>query len=429
MDEQVDLVVVGAGPAGAAAAIVAARAGLDVALVDKASFPRDKCCGDGLTAAALRELEQLGLEPDAVPSWQPVRDIVLHAPSLRRVELRLPEGAGQWSVVARRRELDAALVELAVRTGARLHTGEAVRSVETVEGPEGDTRLAVRTDTLRLRTTALVAADGMWSPVRKLVGALHPPGYRGEWHAFRQYFSGAGPDARRRQHIWFPADLLPAYVWSFPLADGTVNVGFGLLRGGGPAVGDGATLWRALLQRPEISGVLGDALVAEAPMRAWPIPARIDGVSLSACGGRVLFVGDAATAPDPMTGEGIGQALQTGRLAAEAIVHRHHGVPTDRSAGSSADAQAVAVAAAYQAAVRRHLWADHRLARGLSRILAHRRGAELSLRAVDANGWTRRNFARWMFEDYPRAVVGTPQRWHRGQFRGEGAFGTRAPST
>ncbi|MGE0729483.1 MAG: NAD(P)/FAD-dependent oxidoreductase, partial [Acidimicrobiia bacterium] len=422
MEAQVDLVVVGAGPAGAAAAIVAARAGLEVALLDKATFPRDKCCGDGLTAAALRELEQLGLEPPTVASWQPVSTVVLHAPSTRRVELQLPDGTGHHSVVARRRELDAALAELAVKAGARLHTGSALDSVaQTADGA-----LVVRSGARTLRCPALIAADGMWSPTRKLVAAPHPAGYRGEWHAFRQYFSGATADARHRQHIWFPADLLPAYIWSFPLADGTVNIGFGILRDGPVPMGDTGELWRTLLARPEVRAVLGDGLVPDGAMRAWPIPARIDEATLSACGGRVLFAGDAATAPDPMTGEGIGQALLTGRLAAEAVLHGRSdgaGARPDAVVPATGDAAAVAVAAAYHAAVRRHLWADHRLARALGTILAHRRGAEWSLRAVDLNGWTRRNFARWMFEDYPRAVLGTPRRWRRDLFTGPGAFG------
>jgi len=403
-----DLVIVGAGPAGAAAAVVAARRGLDVVLTDKATFPRDKCCGDGLTAACLRELQDLGLDPSVVASWQPVHQVVLHSPRRRRVELPLPEGPGLFSVVARRRDLDAALVELAVAAGAELHCGEAVTAVDGGTDPAGE--VVLRTGTSTLRAPMVIAADGMWSPMRKLCGARHAAGYRGEWHAFRQYLRHGGHDATTAQHIWFPADLLPGYVWSFPLPDGGLNVGFGFPRGGGHAVGDGAALWRELLRRPEIASVLGDGAVPESPMRAWPIPARVHQVSLSALGGRVLFVGDAATAPDPMTGEGIGQALQTGRLAAEAVLE----------AGPAASP--VRVATAYRRAVTAELVADHRLARALSAVLASPRRAEWALRAVDCNDWTRRNFARWMFEDYPRAVLGTPSRWQRGQFHRPGAF-------
>ena len=119
--------------------------------------------------------------------------------------------------------------------------------------------------------------------------------------------------------------------------------------------------------------------------------------------GRVLFVGDAARATDVMTGEGIGQALLTGRLAAEAIMHtgtRHQG-------------DAARTRRAYERAVRHELFADHRMSKVLSRMLASERLARGAMRVVDTNDFTRRNFVRWMFEDEPRAVVLTPRRWHR----------------
>src|SRR5947207_9287591 len=94
-----DVAVVGGGPAGAAAAITLARAGRDVVLVDKARFPRDKCCGDGLTAGALRRLEALGLRPDAVPSWQPVEDVWIRSPSGRTVRFGLPRSQGTFAAV------------------------------------------------------------------------------------------------------------------------------------------------------------------------------------------------------------------------------------------------------------------------------------------------------------------------------------------
>src|SRR5712671_3255755 len=108
-----DVAVVGGGPAGAAAAITLARAGRDVIVVDRARFPRDKCCGDGLTAGALRHLEALGLRPDAVPSWQTVEDVLVRSPSGRTVRFAMPRGRGQFAAVARRTDLDAALLDLA----------------------------------------------------------------------------------------------------------------------------------------------------------------------------------------------------------------------------------------------------------------------------------------------------------------------------
>ena len=112
-DVDIDVAVVGAGPAGSATAITLAEAGLRVALIDKARFPRDKCCGDGLTTGALRLLEQLDASPVSLPSWQEVDAAWVRSPSGRVVELRLPEGRGVYAAVVRRFELDALLLERA----------------------------------------------------------------------------------------------------------------------------------------------------------------------------------------------------------------------------------------------------------------------------------------------------------------------------
>lgn len=402
------MVVVGGGPAGAAAAITLARAGRSVVVVDKATFPRDKFCGDGLTTGALRLLESFGLRPSTVTSWHDVGDVVIRSPSGRSVTFALPAGGGTYAAVARRVDLDAAVLDLARDAGAMVHEGAPVTGVQV----RAD-RVVISVGGRELvQARYAIGADGMWSPTRKLLGAS-TDGYRGEWHAFRQYFSGVGSQASKGLHVWFDADLLPGYAWSFPLAGGSANVGFGIMRGGRSRyrVGDMARLWPEVLGRAHIRDVLGPRATAESPHRAWPIPARIDDVSLSAAGGRVLFVGDAAAAADLMTGEGIGQALSTGSWAARAI----------DGAGPYEPATAARL---YTDLVRRELVPDHRTSALLGRALARRSGADAALRTAGTSSWTRQNFARWLFEDYPRAVLVTPRHWRRGALSGPGAFAT-----
>jgi len=400
-----DVAIVGGGPSGAAAAIVLARAGREVVLVDKAVFPRDKCCGDGLTAAALRELEWLGLRPESVPDWQVVDQAWVRGPTGRTVRFPLPEGRGQYAVCAPRAQLDAALLDVARAAGAKVHDGHALRRARLVDG-------ALELDVDGLGTVAArfaVGADGMWSPLRKALGAT-PAGYLGDWHAFRQYFSGVGPEAGGLW-VWFEPDLLPGYAWSFPLPGGRANVGFGIHRGAGIPTRDMKRMWPELLARPHIRQVLGDGAEPEGVHKAWPIPARVDDTPLTAGGGRALFVGDAACATDPMTGEGIAQALLSGRWAAEAVL-----------AGGDHDPDPQAVAAAYEREVRRGLFADHRMSLRLSRTLAHRRGVNAALRLAGSSDWSRRHFGRWLFEDCPRAVLVTPRRWQRGALSAPGAY-------
>ncbi len=396
-----DAVIVGAGPAGAAAAIALARAGRRPVLVDKATFPRDKICGDGLTTGALRLLDDLGVEPARIASWTEVHDIRVASPSGHVATFPLPRDRGAYAVVTTRRDLDAAIVHRAREAGATVIEGDGVVAVD--QQPD---RVTVTLESGETVTGAyLVAADGMWSPVRKLVGSA-TPGYLGEWHAFRQYFSNVGPGASDLW-VWFEPDLLPGYVWSFPLPGGRANVGFGIQRGGKVATKEMKALWPELLARPHIAAVLGPDAVPEGRHQAWPIPARVDDIPLTA--GRVLWVGDAAAATDPMTGEGIGQALLTGVLAADAIL----------ACGPHDDA---AVRTRYERDVRRNLVADHKMSMLLIRALKHRKGARAAVRVADLTPWTRRNFARWLFEDEPRSIVVTPRRWHRKFLARDGAY-------
>ncbi len=403
-----DVVVVGAGPAGTSAAITLARAGRSVVVIDKATFPRDKCCGDGLTALALRELDHLGFDHHTVADWYDVDRAALRSPSGREVVVPLPTD-GKYAAVAPRLQLDDALVDLARRSGADIRDGIAFDGLAT-----GTDEVTVTADGVAIRARYVVAADGMWSPTRKALGA-GVTGYLGEWHGFRQYARNVTGPAAEQLYVWFEPDLTPGYAWSFPLPGGRANIGFGVLRDGERRIQSMKGLWEDLLERPHVRAALGDDVELEDRHTAWPIPARIDDIALTC--GRTIFVGDAAAATDVMTGEGIGQALLTGRLAAESILAAGAGRPDVATSG-------------YERAVADHLLADHRMSALLGRVLSTSWGARGALRVVASSGaWGRRNFARWMFEDEPRAVLLTPRRWHRRMLRQPGAFQSEPPGT
>ncbi|MGH9307042.1 MAG: NAD(P)/FAD-dependent oxidoreductase [Acidimicrobiales bacterium] len=398
--------MVGAGPGGVAAAVSLVRAGLKVVMVDKARFPRDKCCGDGLTTAALRNLERLGLDPGAVPSWQVVKTIRARSPGGSTATMELPRDQGAYAAVARRIHLDAALVDLARSHGVAVWEGTGLATLSPTGGPNGvviglSTGQSVKAD-------YVIGADGAWSALRRLAGEADEDGYRGEWHAFRQYFEGVGPSARDLW-IWMEVDLLPGYAWSFPLPDGRANVGMAILRRPGQPVGFMGQVWEGLPQRDHIADVLGSGCRAEGRHLAWPIPARIGRSSLGGLGGRVLFVGDAARAGDFMTGEGIDQALHTGVLAGRAIAE----------AGPHRPGQALVT---YSKSIASTMAADHRMSELVSRALSRPWAVNGAIRLAGSRPGIATRAGRWLFEDEPRAIVATPRRWHRQFLSRPGAF-------
>jgi geranylgeranyl reductase family protein len=403
-----DVLVVGAGPSGIAAALELQSTGQTVVVIDKAFFPRDKCCGDGLTTGALRILDELGFDPQTVPNWTVCSDVWLRSPSGSEMQFSLPT-RGQFAAIAPRIELDNALVQLARSKDIRVLEGHEFVSVRELTSNHITIDVSSNNKIETVQSKFVIASDGMWSPVRKSLG-MSTPGYLGEWHAFRQYANNVTGSAKDRLHVWFEKDLLPGYAWSFPLQNGRVNIGFGILRGGKYSVQQMKDLWPNLLARKHIAKALGSEVVMEDRHTAWPIPARVTSAPLSS--GRVLFIGDAACVTDSLTGEGIGQALLSGQLSAQAIVA---GIGREASVTRNK----------YEQLIRQHFFADHRMSMTLGSVLKSSLGARAALRIANLTPWTRRNFVRWMFEDEPRAAIFTPSRWHRNFLRRDGAYVTQ----
>jgi menaquinone-9 beta-reductase len=311
-----DVLVVGAGPAGSAAAAWCARAGLDVLLVDSAEFPRDKACGDGLTPRAIAEMTRLGMA-----GWlrhRPTNWGLRAAGFGRTWHLPWPGGSmpAQGSAAART-ELDDAILAVARASGARFLGGSKV--VEARTNGAGRVRSVTVATTAGERTIGcrrLVVADGARSNVGRLLGRT--------WHQDTVYGVAARAyvDSPRSDDPWISShlelrssagELLSGYGWIFPLGNGTVNLGVGTL---------------ATDARP--AEVSLRRLVEEyhrGQREAWGFTSRPQRVksALLPMGGAVsgvagpnwVLVGDAAGCVNPLNGEGIDYGLETGRLAAD----------------------------------------------------------------------------------------------------------------
>lgn len=292
-----DLVVVGGGPAGAAAALRAAqlRPGARVLLLDKADFPRDKACGDGIAAHGRDELDSLGL-PGLLDDYRPTSRLSVVSPG----GLRVSATAARPNHVVPRLVFDARLVAAARERGVVVRR-RRVRAV-VAEG----THVLVDGS---IRARVVVAADGANSTVRRLIGmAATPPGHTAI--AVRGYADVPADDDA--QLIAMQKEGWPAYAWSFPIGDGTANVGFGLLL---PRLHAAGAPGRQVLHG-RLAELLPDRPARD--LRAHHLPLSTGRPRPGA--GRVLLAGDAASLVNPLTGEGIYYALLSGRLAGEAAV-------------------------------------------------------------------------------------------------------------
>ncbi len=327
-----DVAVIGAGPAGASAALAVLRQAPDarVLLLDRAAFPRDKACGDGIAPHVLDVLGRLGAG-DVVDGWTPLRRLDLSRAGCR-VEGRLRRPV--W--VIPRSVFDARLVDHAVAAGARL-----VRHRVRTLGRDGG--LVLLDDTLAARV--VVGADGASSVAR---AAPDRRSGRPRAIAIRGY-APTRPDRLGRQIIRYGERPQPAYAWAFDRGDGLSNVGYGELAGG---VGSSRTDLLDQLERL-IPGTVPDGV----QWRAHHLPLSGWGWGSEQPDGPVLLAGDAAGLVNPMTGEGIYYAVATGALAGRC------------AAGAVAVGRADEAGRCHRVAVRRllgahlrHTWVTSRLA-------------------------------------------------------------------
>ena len=307
VNEFVDLVIVGAGPAGSAAAIAAQRAGLRTLLLDAQGPRRDKTCGDGLTPRAVETLHRLGLE---VPAYRN-RGLKLHGFG-GDVVAPWPRGEGSASP---RATFDAMLVDAASRAGADVRQNTAATGVQF----DGSAISAVETTGGVVRTRWVVVADGVRSPFGKLLGRQW---HRGQVYGIAARSYCASPFSEEpwmHSHVELrdaDGEIQPGYGWIFPLGDGNVNLGCGALSTDArPAKVNTKKLLSLYASQQRDEWQLGpEKAVASALL---PMGGAVSNVA----GPNWALVGDAAACVNPLNGEGIDYGLETAVLAVELIAH------------------------------------------------------------------------------------------------------------
>ncbi|MEV4973856.1 geranylgeranyl reductase family protein [Streptomyces scopuliridis] len=334
MDEA-EVIVVGAGPAGSSAAYHLAAAGVDVLLLEKTRFPREKVCGDGLTPRAVHQLIRMGIDIKA-PGWMRSRGMRWVAGE-HRVHIDWPALGGypDFGLSRSRHDFDDILARRAVAAGARLREGVKVTSPVTdragrVTGVSAAAGAAAGTtdraapgagEPAVYRAPIVIAADGASARLALAMGLQRDPKRQIATAARRYYRS---PERSQDEYLELWADLrhpgndhyLPGYGWIFPMGDGRVNVGLGALphrRYGNADLR--ATLDHWLARTPRAWGLSEEN--AEGPVRSAALPLGFNRHPLYTRG--LLLVGDSGGMISPWNGEGIAQAMEAGEVAAERV--------------------------------------------------------------------------------------------------------------
>jgi menaquinone-9 beta-reductase len=318
-----DVLVIGGGPAGAAAGFWLAKAGHDVCILERKAFPRDKTCGDGLTPRAVHQLQDMGLEP-AIAAHHHRHDglrAVAHGITL---ELEWPEHPvfPSYGYVVRRRDLDQLVAEHAAGAGAALLPAtEAVRPLlhdGLLAGAVVKDKASGQTREIRARY--VIVADGSLSRFGRALGAARNKAYP-QGIAIRGYF-----ESPISTDPWIESCLdvhdrngasMPGYGWIFPLGDGTINVGIGLLSTfkGYKDVNTTHLMSEWAATAPERWGIDPDAMLAPPTGGRLPMAGSVN----PKVGPNWLLVGDAAGSINPFNGEGIDYAYETARMAADLV--------------------------------------------------------------------------------------------------------------
>ncbi len=360
--KEFDVLIIGSGPAGAACAIALGNSGLSVAILDKAVFPRDKICGDALSVDVVN---QLGLLPGNLSTRFQELDsklssygVRIFAPNLQYIDLPfVHKGKEKCGYLCPRFDFDQLMVE-------ELKQFDNVATLEdcTVERVEKTaTGVSVYTNQGLFTSKIIAGADGAQSVVARQLGSFRPD--RQHYSAgLRVYYEGI--TSFQESHfieMYFFRDVLPGYLWIFPLSNNRANVGIGMLSS---VVSKKRINLKTILKSLiENNPHLRERFIGARPLevaKGYGLPLGSKKRKIS--GDRFLLLGDAASLIDPFTGEGIGNAIRSGRVAADHVMNAFKANDFSRSFNT-----------AYDHEIYRRMWPELKVSRALQNLCRYPR--------------------------------------------------------
>lgn len=351
-----DVIIVGAGPAGTIAAYQLANKGLKVGLFEKNQFPRDKVCGDALSPDVINQLSLIDITLadgfNGLKNKEKANGISFFAPNHHRLDINFVNPKLKGYVAKREVFDDFLFQQLKTKSDVSIFQNQRISSVQI----ESD-HVIIEANKQSYTAKIILGADGANSAVKSaLVGRqIEKDHYCA---GLRQYYEGiSGFEERKAIELHFYNELLPGYFWIFPLPNNQANVGIGMLSS---EISKNKVNLKTLMQEMiENHPMLKDRFKHAKPleiMKGFGLPLGSKKVSCS--GDRFLLLGDAANLIDPFTGEGIGNAIRSGRIAADHVLKSFNAKRFDAKFNE-----------AYDKEIYRRMWSELRLSRFLQKML------------------------------------------------------------